>query len=635
MQDKRGLLVEENQTTLFRMYKSYRTIGSEIKDDFFGLKDAIEEKDGRYVFHMSESKQNEGILSQTYGLFLLSSITDRFEVLFSSDENDRFKNSVISLIDYVNKHGYDVSPYSTPERNTQLFGVNGDAFIESVTWVLSCLLYARRLHNSGKVDFTFQMPTIVQLASQSFKILIDNVIHADGSFGYKKGSTDYLGWGSVTRCTQISLYFTHSVCETFGDLEDTALGNKELNIARDNDFIAQLNTKAGADIVNQFVTICGYVGENIYKKYQHLLGKSFFYADGSVASFSQISCSIQSPVLLNQLYVVLSAIYTNYYKSFKNPDDYKDFMSTSKNAVDMVYETYMELKSTGKHSIVDRDVVTFSEKHPNKDISKYLAGERINVSILEALIVKAKNMIVTYVSKYPEKEIDTIMDVIEDNHLDDKWIWSEMGFDLQQTERCISAIREFYDYYDIYVRKYAEIDANEDLVNKDHSVEISKLLQSLEDEKKRHADAIMQLKRENDALLERKVNEAKDGNYLDKAAVKLIDNMLEDRIAKTISDLFFTIFEDSKESAMDTLTVEQRRLKESVVKLLHAFLIPIAQDVKNNHALMGEWSTGDIIRAMAKDFKEFITEWMAHLAGTNRCDDEKYSGLFAMLDKKI
>lgn len=635
MSDKRGLLVEENQTTLFRMYKSYRTIGGEIKDDFLGLQAALEEKDGRYIFHMNENERNEGVLSQTYGLFLLSSITDRFEVLFSSDEIERFKNSMISLIDYVNKHGYDVSPYSTPERNAQLFGADGDAFIESVTWVLSCLLYARRLHNSGKVDFTFQMPAIIQLVSKSFKILIDNVIHADGSFGYKKGSTDYLGWGSVTRCSQISLYFTHSVCETFGDFEDTALGNKELNIARDNDFVAQLNTKAGADIVNQFVTICGYVGENIYKKYQSLLGKSFFYADGSVASLSQISCSIQSPVLLNQLYVVLSAIYTNYYKNFKNPEDYKEFMSTSKNAVDMVYETYMELKSVGKHSIVDRDVVTFSEKHPNKDISKYLAGERINVSILEALIVKAKNMIVTYVSKYPEKEIDTIMDVIEDNHLNDKWIWSEMGFDLQQTERCISAIREFYDYYDIYVRKYAEIDANEDLVNKDHSVEISKLLQSLEDEKKRHADAMNALKRENDALLERKVNEAKDGNYLDKAAVKLIDNMLEDRIAKTISDLFFIIYEDSKESAMDTLTVEQRRLKESIVKLSHAFLIPIAQDVKNNHALMGEWSTGDLVRAILKDFKEVVTEWMSHIASANRCDDEKYSGLFAMLDKKI
>lgn len=634
MQDKRGLLVEENQTTLFRMYKSYRTIGSEIKDDFLGLQGALEEKDGRYVFHMNENKQNEGILSQTYGLFLLSSITDRFEVLFSSDETECFKNSVISLIDYVNKHGYDVSPYSTSERNAQLFGVNGDAFIESVTWVLSCLLYARRLHKSGKVDFTAQMPIIIQLVSKSFKILIDNVIHDDGSIGYKKGSTDYIGWGSVTRCSQISLYFTHSVCETFGDLEDTALGNKELKIARDNEFIGQINTKAGADIVNQFVTICGYVGENIYKKYKTLLGKNFFYADGSVASLSQISCSIQTPVLLNQLYVVLSAIYTNYYKQLNNPDDYKEFMSISKNAVDMVYETYMELKSAGKHSIVDRDVVTFSEKHPNKDISKYLASERINVSILEALIVKAKNMIVTYVSKYPEKEIDTIMDVIEDNHVDNKWIWSEMGFDLQQTERCVSAIREFYDYYDIYVRKYAEIDADENLVNKDHSIEISKLLQSLEEEKKRHADAIKELKRENSVLLEKKIKEAKDCNYLDAAAVKLIDNMLEGRIADTITDLLLAIFEDSKESAVDTLTAEQRRLKNSVTKLAHAFLIPIAQEVKNNNALMGEWSTGDIIRAFSRDAQKVVSAWMVQIAGNNRANDERLEGFLEMLEIK-
>ncbi len=632
MKDKRSLLVDETQKALFRMYKAYRVVGSEIKEDFFGLKDVMHIKDGRYVFHMSSQKTDEGLLSQAYGLFLMASITDRFDVRYSAEELKYFKNSIMALVDYADRNGFDVSPFSTPERNRELFGKN-DAFIESLTWVLSCLLYARRLHKAGKVDFEKELPALVKLIARSFKLLLDNVIHKDGSLGYVKNSTDYLGWGSVTRCTQISLYFTHSVCESFGDLEDTALGNADLDIDRDEEFIGQINTEAGEDIIGQFITVCDCVGANMYNQYKSLLGKNFFYTDGSVASFSQISCSIQSPVLLNHLYVVLSAIYTNYYKELekKSQDEYKDFMVTVKNAVDMVYETYIDLKNAGKSSIVDRDIVMFSEKHPNKDICKYLAAERINVSILEALTVKAKNMIVTYVSKYPEKEIDTVIDIIEDNHMNDKWIWSEMGFDLQQTERCISAIREFYDYYDIYIRKYAEIDADEKLVKKDHRNEIAKMQQAFEEEKKQHEKMIRELKKENAERLVKEIQAARDDNHVDSAVIKLIDKMLNERIAVTMTDLFLKIFDDSKESAFNTLTQEQSAFKDAFKKILFSFMIPKAQTVKNGYSMKGEWSTDDILRGIENDFGEFLQNWMEYLTRENNSDDVKYKGLIDML----
>ncbi len=632
MKEIRSLLVEDNQKTLFRMYKGFRTIGSEIKKDLFGLKSAMEVRDGRFVFHMNDGNRKEGLLSQTYGLFLLSVLNDRFETFFNSNEIELYKNSVISVIDYVEKNGFDVTPFSTLERNRELFSYGGDAFIESVTWVLSCLMYARRLQK--KMGFDKEMPRIIKLIAYSLKLLLDNVICADGTLGYKDGYTDYIGWGPVTGCRQISLYFSHSVCESFGDLEDTALGNEEIGVGRDEEFIEQINEKAGKNVVGEFVKVCECVGENMYKKYEKLLGKNFFYADESVATYSQISCSIQSPVLLNQLYVILSAIYTNYYKRLNNEDKYKDFMTTAKNAVDMVYEAYIDLKSAGRNATVDRDFVTFAEKHPNKLIAKYLAGERINVSILEALIVKAKTMIVTYVSKYPEKEIDNVIDVIEDNHMDGKWIWSDMGFDLQQTERCISAIREFYDYYEVYVSKYAKLDAQKELVDEDHRNEINTLLQTLENEKKRHEEVIEALKVENEKNLEKKVKEVSESNFVDAAVIKLIDNTIEERITETISNMLLNIYEDSKESAIDTLTPEQKKLKDSIKKLIYSFLIPSAQKVKNSRILMDEWSTSDILNALEKDFKEFLVDWMAHIAGNNRVDDEKIKGLVAFFEKK-
>ena len=128
MKDKRSLLVDETQKALFRMYKAYRVVGSEIKEDFFGLKDVMHIKDGRYVFHMSSQKTDEGLLSQAYGLFLMASITDRFDVRYSAEELKYFKNSIMALVDYADRNGFDVSPFSTPERNRELFGKN-DAFI--------------------------------------------------------------------------------------------------------------------------------------------------------------------------------------------------------------------------------------------------------------------------------------------------------------------------------------------------------------------------------------------------------------------------------------------------------------------------------------------------------------------------
>lgn len=186
--------------------------------------------------------------------------------------------------------------------------------------------------------------------------LVKNVIHEDNrTLGYESNYHGYLGWGPVTECTESSLYFSHSVCESFGDLEDTALGNVELEIERDEEFIAGINEAVGYDVVGQFTSVCADVGKNMFNKFKALLGKTFFLSDGSEVKPDQIGYSIQSRALLNQVYVVLSAIYTNYYKGLSE-DDFKQFSLISKSAVDLVYETYVSLKKKGKNSIVDLSI---------------------------------------------------------------------------------------------------------------------------------------------------------------------------------------------------------------------------------------------------------------------------------------
>jgi len=427
--NKRRELVIGDRNSTFTLYRDYADVGAEMKQDFFESEYTLKKDASRYIFKISKANEQEGILGLSYGTFLLSVLMDRFnqEASFSLEEKEKLENSIIELLRYVDTNGFDLSPFGRQEDNRMLFGwgENKQSFIESLTWALSSFLYARRLSKDGILDnLNKYIGDITRMIAKCLGILLDNVICANGEIGYKEGREDYVGWGPVTGCTESSLYFTHSVCETFGDIEDTMLGNKELGIDRDVAYIEEIvaeyekiegTKKIKGNVVELFEKVCKNVGKNLYQKYESSLGKKFFYVDGSeVASVDQIAYSLQSPVLLNQIYVVLSLIYVNFHKDMKEKgeDIFKDFGAMLKNAVDMVYETYVSLENKGKSSIVNREYATFTEKHPDNRFRQYFSSERINVAILETLIIKAKAMIVTYVTKYPEREIGEVLNIL-------------------------------------------------------------------------------------------------------------------------------------------------------------------------------------------------------------------------------
>lgn len=649
--DKKGVLKGLEQDVaqegkLFKLYKNFESVGAEIKDSWFKSSDAFRKDGKQFLFNIAAGNNKEGLLNQTYGLFLLTLLVDRFNVEFKESEKEKYRRSLVSLMDYVEENGVDVSPFSTPKTNKELFnGLGGRKFIESLTWTLSCLLYARRLHRARKVRLDAEMNRIIRLTSVLLQALMDSVIRANGEVGYEPVNesgeefNDYIGWGPITGCRERSLYFTHSVCETFGDLEDTVLGNPELRIDEDTEFVNSLAEISRYNIVEKFKKVCEIVGANVYNSYKHQIGKEFFYADGTPANFKQISYTLQSPVLLNQLYVVLCAIFTNYHKTMaQDSDAWKIFSTNIKNAVDNVYKAYRDLQDVGKENLVNREYVTFSESHIDDDYYKkyhsYLAGERINVAVLETLIIRTKSMIVTYVTKYPEKEIGEILNIMlmnrkTNNNGEPEWLWSKIGFDLQQTERAVSAIREFYDYYENYEREYAEKNADIEELKREYEDKYKSLNflydSRLEEIRNHFKSEAVQAKEK----FQLKLDEAKNSNEVEKAVRNVVSNTVTEHISKSLSEIFEKIANSNMENnaggdRSSFLNLEERKMRDSLVQMIKSFLVPLAQEANLNQQddLSGDrkakdWTAEKIVNLFLADVQKFALNWMEVLCRKN------------------
>lgn len=651
MANERNLIAVKDDDALFPLYRSYQTVGTEIKEDFFKSKLTFEEKDyvaknnsklRRYVFKLSETNNKEGILGLSYGVFLMATLIDRFEQnnMFSADEKEKFKNSIIALLEYVEDNGYNVTPFATPAINAALFDKGcKTAFIESLTWSLSSFLYAKRLQKlDAKFGLEEYMDRLTDKIAQAIGLLVDNAISysEDGrvQLGFVKDCNSYIGWGSVTGCTEPALYFTHSVCETYGDIEDTMLGNEMIGVGntRDQKFIDDINSaykriKYGekvhmgkdVDIVKRFEDICRIAARNVFKKYEKSLGKRFFYADGTeVLSNDQLSYSLQSPVLLNQLYVVLIAVYANYHKEVeqisrkRKNDDYKEFCAKLKNAVNLVHETYITLQSKGKAGIVNREYATFSEAHPQIEISQMLAGERINVAILETLIIKARAMVITYVTKYPEKEIGEVLKIIQENRAKDAWMWSNYGYDLQQTERSISAIREFYDYYENYQSLYAQCDLkNKEIAEKEAREWLAK---EREFDAKNRAEEKAEMEERFAKEKQQAIEDTKKKYKVDGVVREIVREEIETEFVSVLTKYFKDIAKDNAlPHSKSNLSPEASAVKKAIMELLFSFFAQFNRPFGRPEGIRDEWTDEQLYDLIKSDTYDFAREWVRQL----------------------
>ena len=397
-------------------------------------------------------------------------------------------------------------------------------------------------------------------------------------------------------------------------MEDTVLGNMELGRERDQEFIDSLAKIAGYDIIERFESICKCVGKNTYEKYKDKLGESFFYEDGSVATTSQIEYSTQSPVLLNQLSVVMIPIYTNYNVELenKNKEEFNIFQIKVKDAVDMVYKVYVDLLAKGKEGIVNREYVTFFGLFDDKKKAAALTNERINVSVLEALIVRARAMIVTYVTKYPEKELGEMVGIIEKNLFnEEKWVWS----DLQETERCVSALKEFYGYYKDYESKYANMTADRKQLDLDHTRAINDLTIKLKSEHQKEKEKLSAAYDEEIKALNERIKELQfsvdNGSPIETEIRKCIEDNVEQRMDQILIERFNKL---SVANADDSISLNdtETQLQKALNNYVRSYFVDIVvrSKMEDGHPEYRNIPTEEILRAAKSYMDAFMFEFL-------------------------
>lgn len=152
-------------------------------------------------------------------------------------------------------------------------------------------------------------------------------------------------------------------------------------------------------------------------------------------------------------------------------EEYRDYLNSTKDAIDQVQIAYRKFDDTQRLGIVDTDYVMFSSLDINADpvtISK-LNKANISVNYLRPLLLSSKIMIVNALIKYPQADMESLYAAIkeakhrktvfkkrgEKGTTQFEWLWNEDTVDMNSTARhCEAIMYDYFDYFERYELSY-------------------------------------------------------------------------------------------------------------------------------------------------------------------------------------
>ena len=211
------------------------------------------------------------------------------------------------------------------------------------------------------------------------------------------------------------------------------------------------------------------------------LTAGFFNFDLSDVSEEVIEQSITSDALFNSIFAINTVINAgldedaedkiSYYTlngtaAYQNAlDDYDDMRDTIRGGYDNVFRMYNKLRKSGKDYKVNEYLLSFGEHFPDdkKESVAELRKARIRAFSLMPLLVKTKTVIGQFVVRYPQYDMQIYLERILDSRYVDKyagrdrtwWIWEKDGYSSSSNYYFVSALSEFYQYYEEYEDKYS------------------------------------------------------------------------------------------------------------------------------------------------------------------------------------
>lgn len=645
----------------FRIYKKRSYLGNKILTSLVQKRDGDYQKEGKvfHGFYLNDRSKDVGLLSQLYGASGLFSLINRFNVLDEMTENEQLirgiKSSVLDVLDYVEKNGYDLDPYIDDKTNALLFHEAGNMYIGAMTWALSLFVSTRKAIRNKILNFNYkeesdeQEKLKLRLNVQIKKIIqffLDNVIDNDNGFG----------WGYANGCEEPSIFFTYSVIEAYSDFEDNAILDEDAELL---DYLNQGIEKEEDRIEIRYRNLCFAIGDRTWYFYKDYLKTSFFSDkfNGTIEIISkeEILKTTRSSVLFNSLYILFILFYSymnardeiydifvkkirsqNKQPEYRTEEEKNEIINSMTRCLQMIQNFYEDLRDSGNASIVDKHIISFNQKNSRiPEISKMLNEESIQASSFLPMLVKANNLVAYHIFQFPQKTMTDLFDEILLAKNKDSWLWENRRFDLLSTERYIEAIADYFDYYDSYEKNYAE----KILKKEELSREITKKITSENDKK-------LNMQLEKERLIQSKsiredIEQKIRSEYIIEPQInKKIELYVNEEIEKSLKSLLFgslnKIIEQNrasldKKSSIPILNEFEQMLKQTIENYLKSYLANMIYFVQADY----EVGTKELEAETYKDIKDFFRKYIDFVAqNVGKYDKEKLSDIFGLLENR-
>lgn len=396
----------------------------------------------------------------------------------------------------------------------------------------------------------------------------------------------------------------------------------------------------------EFEANCKALAREIWRLTKGHLADKFFYNDlETTLTEEDISMATTSDALFNTVYIINIMLDAGLdedlemEKQIAQTDEdahnaereYNDLFEACQIASQQAFRTYEKLKSKGKEYIVEQFLVGFNEAFTvHRDMVKELRKLRMRVFTLMPLLIRTNNVISEYLIKYPQVNMKKYLGYILENRYEEKnkfkWVWENDGFFSCSNYYYISALGEFYNYYETYESKfignYTENEANRATIKRDYlreleapGGEISDLKKSLKEKEDEVAELNKKL-----SSVETPVEDA-----VAQVVEKEMEKLLPEMLCKFISGAANGLTVDEVNDA--TCTQEHKAFADSIGELIFAIISKYIFDIVRSGKLTKEENVNkhkDLSIKLKKEIRRCIRQYISQINDS----DEGRSTLF-------
>jgi hypothetical protein len=380
--------------------------------------------------------------------------------------------------------------------------------------------------------------------------------------------------------------------------------------------------------------LCEDLGDRTWRIYKDYMKDNFFSdkydGQANIVTKEDILNSGRSSALFNNIYIIFIMFYS------RVNERYEEAVNTMTRSLQFVQNFYDDLKAVGNDGIVDMHIIAFNQKNSLvKDFNKYLKDVSVQASSLLPMLVKANNLIASWILKYPQQSMSKMFEEMINNMLDGCWLWEDPKFDLLSTERYIEAIADFFDYYDVYERTYVQEAQDREAEAQAVQAQIKLQVQN------RLEDAIAEEQEKIASSVRKEIEDNVRSQYtVENALNDLIDKKINEKVNELVIDKMCDLFaaatkyNKADDKSAVSLTKEQAQFKKILDKYVESFIF----DDNGLSTVSDELGASeDIIRRETlRDISDFRIAYHRFIAkhGVQKGDKLKLADVFRLITKK-